>query len=95
MKRKEVEDVMGGKEAWANVDQADGESCAFCLLFLRYGREVGGGGGGGGGKGIKQGIRADMYGINSAMSPRKLRWRQGVFLPGADSECGRADDDVL
>lgn len=42
MKRKEVEDVMGGKEAWANVDQADGESCAFCLLFLRYGREVGG-----------------------------------------------------
>ncbi len=48
MKRKEVEDVMGGKEAWANVDQADGESCAFCLLFLRYGREVGGGGGGGG-----------------------------------------------
>ena len=88
MKRKEVEDVMGGKEAWANVDQADGESCAFCLLFLRYGREVGG-------NGSIQGIRADMYGINSAMSPRKLRWRQGVFLPGADSECGRADDDVL
>lgn len=25
MKRKEVEDVMGGKEAWANVDKADGE----------------------------------------------------------------------
>ncbi len=24
MKRKEVEDVMGGKDAWANVDKADG-----------------------------------------------------------------------
>ena len=24
MKRKEVEDVMGGKEAWANVDRTDG-----------------------------------------------------------------------
>lgn len=26
MKRKEVEDVMGGKDAWANVDKTDGES---------------------------------------------------------------------
>ena len=25
MKRKEVEDVMGGKDAWANVDRMDGE----------------------------------------------------------------------
>ena len=25
MKRKEVEDVMGGKEAWANVDKTDGK----------------------------------------------------------------------
>ena len=25
MKRKEVEDVMGGKDAWANVDKTDGE----------------------------------------------------------------------
>lgn len=24
MKRKEVEDVMGGKDAWANVDKTDG-----------------------------------------------------------------------
>lgn len=25
MKRKEVEDVIGGKDAWENVDKADGE----------------------------------------------------------------------
>ena len=24
MKRKEVDDVMGGKDAWANVDRTDG-----------------------------------------------------------------------
>ena len=29
MKRKEVEDVMGGKDAWANVDKTDG------MTFLR------------------------------------------------------------
>lgn len=29
MKRKEVEDVMGGKDAWANVDKTDG---AFAVL---------------------------------------------------------------
>lgn len=29
MKRKEVEDVMGGKDAWANVDKTDGESPPF------------------------------------------------------------------
>lgn len=26
MKRKEEEDVIGGKDAWENVDRADGES---------------------------------------------------------------------
>ena len=30
MKRKEVEDVMGGKDSWENVDKADGE----CLRVL-------------------------------------------------------------
>lgn len=37
MKRKEVEDVMGGKEAWANVDKADGEF----LLRRGVGRGMG------------------------------------------------------
>lgn len=32
MKRKEVEDVMGGKEAWENVDKADGRF--MVLIFL-------------------------------------------------------------
>ena len=31
MKRKEVEDVMGGKDAWANVDKTDG---MFLSLIL-------------------------------------------------------------
>jgi len=35
MKRKEVEDVMGGKEAWANVDVADG---MFVILLFREGK---------------------------------------------------------
>jgi hypothetical protein len=26
MKRKEVDDVLGGSEAWANVDKTDGKS---------------------------------------------------------------------
>ena len=31
MKRKEVEDVIGGKDAWENVDKMDGE---FLMGFL-------------------------------------------------------------
>ena len=40
MKRKEVEDVMGGKDAWANVDRADGKEgvfFAFGSLFEEWG----------------------------------------------------------
>ena len=33
MKRKEVEDVIGGKDAWENVDKADGESCFGVFIF--------------------------------------------------------------
>ena len=33
MKRKEVEDVIGGKDAWENVDKADGESCFWVFIF--------------------------------------------------------------
>jgi len=29
MKRKEVEDVMGGKDAWDNVDKTDGTLAVF------------------------------------------------------------------
>lgn len=39
MKRKEVEDVMGGKDAWENVDKADG-------MFARFLWGRGGEGGG-------------------------------------------------
>lgn len=34
MKRKEVEDVIGGKDAWENVDKADGEFCGIGVFFL-------------------------------------------------------------
>ena len=38
MKRKEVEDVMGGKDAWANVDKTDGMAFwFFCLCFMEMG----------------------------------------------------------
>lgn len=33
MKRKEVEDVMGGKDAWANVDKTNGRSGSFLVHF--------------------------------------------------------------
>ena len=32
MKRKEVEDVMGGKDAWANVDKMDGMRTFYSLF---------------------------------------------------------------
>ena len=37
MKKKEVEDVIGGKDAWENVDKADGEFLRvsfWCAIFL-------------------------------------------------------------
>ena len=34
MKRKEVEDVMGGKDAWANVDKTDGMFLCFQYYVL-------------------------------------------------------------
>ena len=41
MKRKEVEDVMGGKDAWANVDKTDGMTLPLSLpsvFFWEYGQ---------------------------------------------------------
>lgn len=35
MKRKEVEDVMGGKDAWANVDKTDGEFFCHPVFLLK------------------------------------------------------------
>ena len=35
MKRKEVDDVLGGPDAWANVDKTDGKYyLIFALFFL-------------------------------------------------------------
>ena len=58
MKRKEVEDVIGGKEAWENVDRADGESLVFFGVgFGVRGLGEGGERGGGWGKGMGEGGR--------------------------------------
>ena len=41
MKRKEVEDVIGGKDAWENVDKADGEFAGLSFFpRSRAGRRV-------------------------------------------------------
>lgn len=36
MKRKEVEDVMGGKDAWANVDKTDGMYISLILGIVSW-----------------------------------------------------------
>lgn len=40
MKRKEVDDVLGGRDAWANVDKAEGvcfpDICTQSIGFLQY-----------------------------------------------------------
>lgn len=36
LKRKEVDDVLGGKEAWANVDKTDSESITKQYDFGRF-----------------------------------------------------------
>ena len=41
MKRKEVEDVIGGKDAWANVDRADGEFCGISFILCFGGEREG------------------------------------------------------
>ena len=41
MKKKEVEDVIGGKDAWENVDKADGEFCGFLFGAISF-RRAGG-----------------------------------------------------
>lgn len=39
LKRKEVDDVMGGEAAWENVDKVPGEP-SFFFLPMRYGADV-------------------------------------------------------
>ena len=78
MNRKEVEDVRGGKDAWANVDKTDG----MCPLreMMRCGKtEVGG---------ICARVLADLVECDSSMPSGRMRWGASFLLPGADSECG-------
>ena len=122
-----MEDVIGGKDAWENVDRADGEF-GFLDWFGCFGldRTVGEDctrkahwGKAESAEEVPEGAlpapsfshrvpfklnlsrRAEKSAANvsplpnSAMSPRRLRRLLGLFLPGADTERGRADDYVL
>ena len=44
-KRKKVDDVIGGKEAWENVDKTDGESWIQLFLWFWQGQNEGSEGG--------------------------------------------------
>jgi len=39
MKRKEVEDVMGGADTWKNADKTEGEFCLLGLALAKQRRE--------------------------------------------------------
>jgi DNA-directed RNA polymerase III subunit RPC11 len=61
MKRKQVDDVLGGPDAWANVDKTDGK-CASPMGFLFSCRL-------GGQDGIEVTVRADL--INKVQCTRE------------------------
>ena len=65
MKRKEVEDVIGGKDAWENVDRADGESLVLVTVL----------GVGKGGKG-----RLESF-VRRGRSSRKISLRSSKTIP--------------
>ena len=80
MKRKEVEDVMGGKDAWANVDKTDGKFLTIHIsLRARFFNE--------------QSILTVF--LASAMSSGRMRWCPGFLLSGSNQKCGRTNDNIL
>jgi hypothetical protein len=85
LKKKEVEDIMGGKGAWDNVDKTEG---AFGLRLFRLGFWIRAG------LGTEElcECKADQH---SAMPQRKVPQRPGLLVPAADPQCRRAHDGVL
>ena len=76
MKRKEVEDVIGGKDAWENVDKADGEFCGglgfIAIAFERKGGMGERSGGGSRGEGEESSIGSYILCAQSALLPELL-----------------------
>lgn len=76
MKQKEVDDVFGGKEEFANADSVG--SKFFLLSSLRSDMSV-------------EIYRANILSFfsfpYSSMPRRKLQWGTCVLLPAADSQC--------
>lgn len=82
VKQKEVEDVFGGKEEFANADSVASEwSCLARWIYFHTVAAV-------------TGPRLTIF-LRSTMSRRELQWRTGVLLPAADSQRRRADDYVF
>lgn len=79
MKRKEVEDVIGGKDAWANVDRADGESCGISFILCFGGEREGREEQGGKGRGI--GVWGLMQMGGGALKTDFLRAPSALFAP--------------
>lgn len=96
MKRKEVEDVIGGKGSWDNVDQTDGR---WCLRSDTRARPRMGE--------IMQGPTSDQekpfvfahcttnQAAYSTMPVARLRWHASVLLSGPDTQRRRTDDHLL
>ena len=94
MKKKEVEDILGGKGAWDNVDKTEG---TFKLVLWR-----------GAYRARKERGEERVWKIydametlwtiltcRSTMSQREVPKRPGILVPAADSQCRRAHDCLL
>lgn len=79
MKQKEVEDVIGGKEEFANADSVPSEFFVSLLVWFGDGSRA----------------DCAFFSPRSAMPCRGLQWGPCILLPAADSQCGRANDYVL
>lgn len=85
MKKKEVEDILGGKGAWDNVDKTPGMFVlgfgfwvwirGGCVFFWRERERE------------RAGETTKLTDSNSAMSKRKMQKRRGVLVSAADSQC--------
>jgi hypothetical protein len=70
LKRKEVDDILGGASAWENVDKTKGEFRAVLGIVER----------------LEDGeVGPWLIGVNSQLSEGRVRWGRGVLLPAADS----------
>lgn len=69
MKRKEVEDVMGGKDAWANVDKTDGKYLTIYISLRAHSFE-------------KESVLTVF--LASAMSSGRMRRRSGFLLSSSN-----------